>query len=71
MLTCLIIAFFITYAVVALRGGAKFLSDDSKYKTKEQLWEEQKTDIDPVTGDYTQKGTSLRFDKYGVMKGSE
>lgn len=71
MLTCLLIAFVLTPIIIALVGGASSISETNKKWNREQLWEDQKTNIDPITGDYTKKGTSLRFDKYGIMKGSE
>lgn len=57
----------------ALSSPTRRMTEEEKRADFERRWREiahhdSMTDIDPVTGDYTKKGTSLRFDKYGVMK---
>lgn len=49
-------------------AGEKGKTHTRSKAEQRRAWEEDKTDIDPITGDYTSKHNGLRYDKHGCLK---
>lgn len=72
MFVDLLIGFLTGHAIVW--GGTSVENVWYKSKRNEnqlESFESNKTDIDPVTGDYTSKYDGLRHDKFGIVKWRE
>lgn len=67
----LLIGFIVTYALIAIALAGKKVSKFDEESKKRKAWEDDKTDVDPVTGDYTSRYNGLRYDKHGCPKWRE
>lgn len=65
MLDFALLILVVLICIAAKGSNDKTLSREAKGKA----WlEADKTDIDPVTGDWTSRYDGMRYDKYGVVK---
>lgn len=67
----LLIGFIVAYALIAIALTGRHLSKLNEDSKKRKSWEDDKTDIDPITGDYTSRYNGMRYDKHGCLKWRE